>query len=360
MLLDNFLNYPIAERNCMKNKLIERWNKDDSWILRKVEIIEWILGEKSDLNKLNSYHSTPEGKLDFRGFSISPGFNSVSTANQMLENKVHRAGTVENIIFENIDFSYANFENILFSKCKFIQCIFAHSRMISIHEEQCEFSNCTFKKGAISGWLGMGESIYRNVSFDSVKLVGINMSWPNFEKCQFVNCDLKRTDFGGSHFDGVKFIGKVEDVWFRGILKADEKNNRYWKSSYERWNTIKPMKVDFSDATLTYIDFSDYCDLSEVVLPKDGSCYLIQDVAVMRDCLENYKVAEKEINIVLLDILLKYHLIKRAGEKMSILSLNDLNEQIKENILPEEQESAIKSWSTICEDLLKKDILKVQ
>lgn len=80
----------------------------------------------------------------------------------------------------------------------------------------------------------------------------------------------------------------------------------------------------------------------------------------MRDYLENYEVVEKEINTTLLDILLKYELIKRNGEKMSILSLNNLNEQIKENILPEEQESAIKSWDKIREDLLKRNMLKVQ
>ena len=47
------------------------------------------------------------------------------------------------------------------------------------------------------------------------------MWWPDFEDCLFQDCNLKGTDFGGAHFKNVKFIGKIEGVWFRGKMQGN-------------------------------------------------------------------------------------------------------------------------------------------
>lgn len=47
------------------------------------------------------------------------------------------------------------------------------------------------------------------VQFQSVKMHRTQMWWPNFEDCLFQNCNLRGTDFGGTHFKNVKFVGKL-------------------------------------------------------------------------------------------------------------------------------------------------------
>lgn len=114
------------------------------------------------------------------------------------------------------------------------------------------------------------------------------------------------------------------------------------------------MRVDFSDAVLSYITVSDYCDLSEVILPVDKSCYLINDIREMRNYIEN-RLMESESDF--LRLLLKLQISEKEGEKMSILCLNDLYNQIKKFIKKENQIDALKLWEEISTDLLKKNIL---
>lgn len=137
-------------------------------------------------------------------------------------------------------------------KCEFYDCIFDNVKMLNIREAQCSFRDCIFRKGIYRGFLGSGESHYKNVQFQSVKMHGTQMWWPNFENCLFQNCNLRGTDFGGAHFKNVKFVGKVDNVWFRGKVPDRYKEDCRWRPEIdERWEQVFPMEVDFSEAMLS-------------------------------------------------------------------------------------------------------------
>ncbi len=348
------------------NKLVARWRTEDLWVNRKPEILDWFFGSELGSETMKGYDCRFDGKLDLRGFQ----FDEYKTRGVVVHNKV----------FRNIDFSYAGFDHLFFKSCRFSDCLFKYTHMLSTSDERCEFNNCVFFKTRINGWLGLGESLYKDILFDSANFKWTHMLWPDFENCEFRNCQFGNTDFGGSHFENVKFTGKVEDVWFRGIYEAT-KDNRYRESAYERWNTIKPMKVDFSDARLSYIDISDYCDLSEVILPGDGSCYLITDVKAMRKCIEDYASAfdgeeavlfQKSlcemnpylkkvcVEAALLKTILEINISKRKGEKMGIFIPGDLLSNLDDVLIGEKLEEAIVILEKICRGLLEKGILKEQ
>jgi len=256
---------------------------------------------------------------------------------------------------KKVDFSYADFSGRYMRKCEFYDCIFDNVKMDNIQEAQCSFRDCIFRKGIYAGFLGSGESHYKNVQFQSVKINGTKMWWPNFEDCLFQNCNLRRTDFGGAHFKNVKFVGKVDNVWFRGKMPERYKENCKWRPEIdERWDQVFPMEVDFSEATLSDLTISNLCDLSEVVLPSDGSCYLILNLDAMRaDISERLKKGKKR----LLERLLNYYLSDREDKIMGILCLNDVYRDIREDFAPEEQQESYDLCKEVCNDLLSKGIL---
>ena len=112
----------------------------------------------------------------------------------------------------------------------------------------------------------------------------------------------------------------------------------------------------FSEATLSDLTISNLCDLSEVVLPGDGSCYLIPNLDAMRaDISERLKKGKKR----LLERLLDYHLMDGEDKIMEILLLNDVYRDIREDFPPEEQQESYDLCKEICDDLLNKGILTV-
>ena len=58
--------------------------------------------------------------------------------------------------------------------------------------------------------------------------------------CVFDNCNLTRVDFGGSHLKNVKFIGRLDDVWFRG-LKPTSSYEIEGMDNIDRSKKINPM-----------------------------------------------------------------------------------------------------------------------
>ena len=264
-------------------------------------------------------------------------------------------GLISQKRFEKIDFSYADFSGRYIEKCKFYDCIFDNVKMLDIHEEQCSFKDCIFRKGIYGGSLGLAESHYKNVRFQSVKMYRTDMWWPDFEDCLFQDCNLTYTNFGGAHFKNVKFRGMVKDVWFRGKMPDYYKSNCRWMPDIEeRWDQVFPMEADFSEAALSYLTISDFCDLSEVILPSDGSCYLIPDIDAMRDEIGKRLKKEKKR---LLEELLECDLVKRENQNMKILCLNDVYRKIQKYFAPEEQQESYNLCEELCNDLLSKGIL---
>ena len=340
----------------MGKKIIERWKNDPAWKHRWERIVLWIFSENETIDIVEDMEYTSNGYLDLRGFPLDVFIAMQEYTNlqrdELLQNS---GGLIANKRFEKVDFSYADISRRHIERCKFYDCIFENTMMRNIDEEKNVFVNCVFRKGIYGGSLGMGESDYKDVQFHSVKMHRTQMWWPNFENCLFYDCNLRGTDFGGAHFKNVKFVGKIEGVWFRGKRPDRYKENCKWRPEIdERWEQILPMGADFSEAALSNLTFSDSCDLSEVVLPSDESCYLVLDLDAARaDINMRLKKEEKR----LLKKLLEYYFMKMENQNMGILCLNDVYRGIREDFAPEEQQENYDLCKEVCNDLLAKKII---
>lgn len=78
-------------------------------------------------------------------------------------------------------------------------------------------------------------------------------------------------DLQASSFENCEFIGKLENVWFRGGFPTDSLKKEF---GFAKPN--KMLNVSFEKAILHDITFSDNCDLSTLILPKQGK-YLFFD-----------------------------------------------------------------------------------
>lgn len=340
----------------MGKKIIERWRNDPVWKLKWERIALWIFSENEVIDIVEDMEYTSNGYLDLRGFPLNVFVAVQEYTNLHIDELLQNSrGLISNKRFENVDFSYADFSGRYIEKCKFYDCTFDNTMMRDIAETKNIFVNCVFREGIYGGSLGMGESDYKNVQFQSVKMHRTQMWWPDFEDCIFQDCNLKYTDFGGAHFKNVKFTGKVEDVWFRGKMPEHYKSSCRWMPDIEeRWDQVLPMEADFSEATLSNLTISDFCDLSGVILPSDGSCYLIPDLDAMRDDISKRLKKEKKR---LLEELLEYDLVKRENQNMKILCLNDIYHDIQRDFAPEEQQESYALCKALCNDLLNKGIL---
>lgn len=300
-------------KSAMKKKeLIDRWETDSEWINKRIEIQREIIDNSIKKDYI---------KVDLRGIKFAKTDRHVPL--------------VEGKAFHEIDFSYADLSRCIFVKCKFIKCTFYDCKFTNITEKQCEFVDCIFCKGRMSGGIGYSESYYRNVVFKQMNLGGLQMDYPDFDNCTFENCNLKRVDFNGALINEVKFIGEVSDVWFRGksatldlVIPKDFNKERAYK--------INPMAADFSQAFISYTLFTDGCDLTRAVLPKDGNHYLIGDICKVKEFVEKFCASLEENEKGYFNIIKKVFLIQRKDEKVKILNISDwCNSMTKEEALKE-------------------------
>lgn len=217
--------------------LLERWKNSVIWKQRWERIVLWMYSTDENMDMAIEMEYTSDGYLDMRGFPFYNGIDFMEYTDIKYENMIQDSrGMISNKRFEKVDFSLSDFTQRYMDKCIFSNCIFENVKMRGITEEQCSFLDCIFRKGIYGGSLGLGESYYKNVQFQNIKLHGTQMWWPNFEDCIFSNCNLRGTDFGGAHFANVKFIGKVDRVWFRGKLPDRLKRGSRFGEKYDRWD----------------------------------------------------------------------------------------------------------------------------
>jgi len=346
----------VIKEQGMKNKLTERWKSDGLWKQKWETVMKCFLGENK-FEKLDKSYYLENGYLDLRGFDFGQrvDFKEYSDKDYS-ELSLKSLGVIRGIDFVNVDFSYADFSGRSINNCKFNNCIFNYSNFRGILEQQCEFFNCNFYKGTFGGFLGCGESLYKNVIFDGVNMKDTWMNLPNFEDCIFENCKLKEVHFKGSHFRRVKFNGKVAEIVLQP--KTEEPTSSiYYKSKYERWNAVNPMRIDFSEAELMDIRVWGECDFSNVILPADGNGYIVFNVAkakkVIEEFRDNNQTSEKFFNR-----LLKFGFYcAPQGTKVKILGLGDISLYMEEITDEEERQLALDNWMRLRDELLSKNLM---
>lgn len=219
-------------------------------------------------NEHSPFGLTEDGLIDFRGIDLrQQQIKKINVQNIDLSQSQFVNSWIEDSVFEN-----ANFENVDFSE-------------MSEHGNQfhkVRFSNCKFNYAAI-GYKG---SQYEDCLFEKSNFTKAIFTRGEFTKSQLIDCKLKGIDFNASSFENCSFVGKLEDVWFRGGYAYPSDNTNFGKA---KKNQMK--NVSFSNAILEGVNFSNGCDLSTVQLPSTNN-YILFDNWKKR--LEHLKKVIKE------------------------------------------------------------------
>ena len=127
-------------------------------------------------------------------------------------------------------------------------------------------------------------------------------------------------DLQASNFENCEFIGKLDNVWFRGGFPTESLKKEF---GYAKQN--KMLNVSFEDAILHDVTFSDNCDLSTVVLPKQGMYLFFDNWDEQLDMIMNEGTANQSMTIKN-DIVsfVEIHKVHSANQKYYILNVVDL------------------------------------
>ena len=272
-------------------------------------------------NHTGAYSLDSQGYVDLRGQEIKH------------LGRVHK--------FIKCDFSNSSFmasNAIYWIKGKtFIDSTFSKTTFNALAEHGNKFYNCSFEninfKNAI---LGYDSSCYTNCTFKKVKFGAFIK--PQFKYCKFIDCDFYNVDFQASSFEHCEFVGKLENVWFRGGFPTDSQKKEFGDAKPNRM-----INVSFENATLHDVTFSDNCDLSTIALPRQGQ-YLFFDNwneqlnTILAKGTTNQPV--KTSNDITSFVAL--YNVHSANQKYYILNIADLLRDYSENAVEIIQQNAKK------------------
>jgi uncharacterized protein YjbI with pentapeptide repeats len=267
----------------------------------------------STINNLEKYNN----RWDLRGAKLSliEKENNVKIANHRFSQKTGSLKLI-NYIFENIDFSFSEISYTLIKNCCFINCYFENTNAKGLKVYATEFKNCIFNKTNFSySYLNenikSNSGIFMNCDFINTNLKECIFRFPKIENCLFENCKTYATDFNGSRFKNCKFVGLVEECWFRGYPQ------RVTTSILGIFNRINvkdfynPMlNIDFTDSKLINVNFCNEIDLTNCIFPINSNYIFIKNLKktfdnVLKDVLNNGNDEEKRVisNLINLNYL---------------------------------------------------------
>ena len=191
---------------------------------------------------------------------------------------------IKNVAITSIDFSYADISYSYWERISIENCLFDETMAKELNIIASHFNNCLFRKtNLFCSYLNKNirddSGSFKNVDFIESNLSKCCFYFPIMSNCSFVDCNLKETDFDGSQFSNCKFKGELDSLWFRGY------STKARTAIAGLFNRINPRKfknlmynVDFTEAKLIGISFSDGIDLSQCYFPKDGNYVFIENL----------------------------------------------------------------------------------
>lgn len=186
------------------------------------------------------------------------------------------------------DLTEADFSGIVLEGLEFEDCRFASTNFASTYDKDNQFVGCIFAKCSFYGaYIGMrarstGEpSHYEDCVFSENDFTKALFQNAIFRRTIFDNNRMKGVDFSTSGFWDCRFVGPVEDVWFRGSHPHPDQFEAFGPPVQSGLH-----RVDFSAARLAMIAISDGCPLEKIKLPEDGSCLLINIKGLLADAVQ--------------------------------------------------------------------------
>lgn len=187
--------------------------------------------------------------------------------------------------FMKCDLSEADFSNIELKGLEFADCRFTSTNFTSTNDKGNQFVGCIFMKCSFrDAYLGMRPrrrsepSRYEDCVFRENNFARALFRNAIFRRTVFEDNRTKGVDFCASGFWDCRFVGLVEDVWFRGGYPHPDDYKDFgapFESGLHR--------VDFSQARLAMLTISDGCALEDIELPADGSCARIDIKRLLAD-----------------------------------------------------------------------------
>lgn len=225
------------------------------------------------------------GRWDLRGAKLSTLANK-RTIGAGKHELTQRFGTLrlKQVSIESIDFSFADISYSYWDRCNINNCIFEETKAVELRIIASNFSNCIFRKtnffysyfnlniGSNSGSIISSEFVESNLS----KCI---FNFPLIEQCLFNDCNLKETDFDGSRFRDCKFKGVLDSLWFRGYSLNAQNSVLGLFNKVGPIDYLNPMdNVDFSEAKLIGVSFTNKIDLSKSIFPNNDNYLLVKNL----------------------------------------------------------------------------------
>lgn len=228
--------------------------------------------------------------------------------------------------FDNIDFSGANLNEAWFIKCVFTNCLFEKTQMEQVRLEamqiiDCQFINTRLNDSSIGMRNGNDSGLIKNTLFKKTDLRYTMYHFPEITDTVFDYCNLHEADFDGSRFTNCTFRGKLNKVWFRGYSHSWRPGFSIWWNRYKKFPNPM-MNVDFTEADLDDVDFSQGIDLSHCRFMLNENQLLVKDIAAVygkarQIIADTWTGKEREQQLTMID---QHYIGKnRQEQKMDIL-----------------------------------------
>ena len=271
-------------------ELTKRWLTDEGKQLRS-NVIDCIRQKRSfesvgNLEKI-------DGRYDFRGIAFNESPEMLKVKSYEVAAKPLIFGGLD---LSRIDFSYADFRGTYWTKCNVTNSIFLKANFKNVEINASNFLNITFDKcnfgyGYLNTRSGSESGTFIKVTFRECDLSKTIFHFPVVQNCIFENCKLYETNFDVSQFYDTKFVGLLDSVFFRGRIEAspDFFSKLFRPKRLDK--IVNPMEnVDFSEAELRGVSFSDGIDLGKCVFPDNGQYLFVENLQ------ETYSKAKEIIN----------------------------------------------------------------
>jgi len=193
------------------------------------------------------FGATAQGILDFRGL------------------RFHEKSELRRLSFAPSDFRASVFKGIWLERCVFSDSVFEGASFQKVAEHGSTFRNCNFLKSSFrDAVIGFRGTRFDRCTLDSVDFHQTGFIRPEFDDCAFHRCKLDGCDLNGASFERCRFVGVLNEVWFRGGFGHPNEVERYGQPRRNRM-----LNVSFESAVLHDVTFSNQCDLSTVHPPTD-------------------------------------------------------------------------------------------
>ena len=167
----------------------------------------------------------------------------------------------------DVDFSKARLDFSVWKNCSFERVCFDGAKLNQVRFLGCRFVDCSFRSVDLRnssfsvGRNGIETEITSTI-FERSDFRGASCSNPILRSVSILNCKFNGFVFDGALCEQVYFTGRYKELTFRGIPSDTERNR---------------LRIDLSNASLMWLNANFGVDLSDVVLPVDGSCLIIKD-----------------------------------------------------------------------------------